>query len=337
MEEERKDSIRNIISEIVGDFGFTELEKTKISESASEEIEIKTITKGVYKGPNNKSGIFCSFADKSLLKPEMQFQLENQIEVDEIYHGEKYLLCKTKNRIYGYDIVDFIDLRSIIDELDYHLDFKTEDFHIGIGQKPLENILIISTEICDFALSGYLLENLEEEERILLSQKLEKSQPFFEFKSPINFEWENLLGDKDRQFERICELLLQRENDIVSIIPIGKTRAADRGRDFEIIEKTTQLNSVIEKKWLVQCKFSVNSISPSVLSGWTDRMIEHKYDGFWLMTNNDITPSLFDQLKDVESNESYNIVTKVWQRSDFFIKLNINSELFTNGDIFKIE
>ena len=37
------------------------------------------------------------------------------------------------------------------------------------------------------------------------------------------------------------------------------------------------------------------------------------------------------------SNESYNIVTKVWQRSDFFIKLNINSELFTNGDIFKIE
>lgn len=172
---------------------------------------------------------------------------------------------------------------------------------------------------------------------MILSNKLETSQPFFKFKAPIHFNWDKLIGDKDRQFERICELLLQKEKNIIRIIPIGKTRAADRGRDFEVIEKADNMNEHNERKWLVQCKFSETSISPSKISGWTDRMIEHKYYGYWLMTNSDITPTLFDQFKDVEKNNEYNIKTKFWQRSDFYIKLNVHSELFIKGDIFKLD
>ena len=55
------------------------------------------------------------------------------------------------------------------------------------------------------------------------------------------------------------------------------------------------------------------------------------------MTNNDITPNLFDQFKDVSNNEDYQIKTRFWQRSDFHIKLNVHSELFINNDIFEIK
>ena len=88
---------------------------------------------------------------------------------------------------------------------------------------------------------------------------------------------------------------------------------------------------------MVQCKFSEHSISPSIIAGWTDRIIEHSYDGFWLMTNNDVTPNLFDQFKDIERNNRYAIKTKLWQRSDFEIKLSVHAELFMKGDIFKVD
>jgi hypothetical protein len=107
---------------------------------------------------------------------------------------------------------------------------------------------LIETEIADFGIAGLLGDSLEEEERVILSNKLEKSQPFFKFKSPIYFNWLKLLGDKDRQFERICELLLQKEKNIIRVIPIGKTRASDRGRDFEVIEKEEGLKQLSGEK-----------------------------------------------------------------------------------------
>lgn len=332
-----KDGIRIFINSITERFGFEELSTTKNTSNEVESIQIKTITKGVFRSTEGYLGIICNFVEKRNLKPEFQRTFENKFQVENIYEGEKYLLCLANSKIYSYNIKYFKDIYSIIDEIDYEYPLADRKIAIGVDKETGFHILLISTSLAYFMVAGLLEDNQEEEERVILSNKLESSQPFFEFKSPIHFDWSKLLGDKDRQFERICELLLRKESNITSIIPIGKTRASDRGRDFEIIEKIGGLNSNTEYKWLVQCKFSENSISPSSVSGWTDRVIEHKYDGFWLMTNNDITPNLFDQLKDVSSNENYQIKTRFWQRSDFHVKLNVHSELFTNNDIFEIK
>jgi len=338
MEEELdNEQIRTFIDSITEQFGFEELSKVKNTSNDSESIQIKTITKGVFKGREGYLGIICNFVESKNLKPGFQRIFENLFPVENLYEGEKYLLCLANSKIYSFNIDYFNEINSVIDEIDYEYPLANREITIGIDEDNDFHILVISTDIAHFMVAGLLDDNQEEEERVILSNKLESSQPFFEFKAPIHFEWDKLLGDKDRQFERICELLLQKESNITSIIPIGKTRASDRGRDFEVIEKIGGLNSNKEIKWLVQCKFSVNSISPSSISGWTDRMIEHKYDGFWLMTNNDITPNLFDQLKDVSNNDDYQIKTRFWQRSDFHIKLNVYSELFMNNDIFEIK
>lgn len=339
MTEENLDDeqIRIFIDSITAQFDFEELSTIKDTSNDFEAVQIKTTTKGVFKGREGYLGIICNFVKPKNLKRDFQRIFKNQFDIANVYEGEKYLLCLANSKIYSFNIDYYNDINSVIDEIDYEFPLTERKMTIGIDTENNFHILIISTNLAYFMVAGMLDDSQEEEERVILSNKLESSQPFFEFKAPIHFDWDKLLGDKDRQFERICELLLQKESNITSIIPIGKTRASDRGRDFEVTQKIGGLNSDNEIKWLVQCKFSINSISPSSISGWTDRMIEHKYDGFWLMTNNDITPNLFDQLKDVSKNEDYKFKTKFWQRSDFHIKLNVHSELFMNNDIFKID
>jgi len=337
MEELGPNDYRYIIELISKEYDFEELNDVKESDNENESIQIKTTKKGVFKSNDGTLGIICNFVDHQILKPSIAALLKNRFSIDQSYEGEKYFLCLQNSKVHSYAIDKYLTVNSLIGEISTEFDIILKEVKIGLDPDSDFHILIFETNIADFLISGLLYDNQEEEERVILSNKLESSQPFFEFKAPIHFDWNKLIGDKDRQFERICELLLQKELNITSIIPIGKTRAADRGRDFEVVEEKGGFNSQNKVKWLVQCKFSEKSISPTSIAGWIERMVEHKYDGYWLMTNNDITPNLFDQFKDVENNDDYKNKTKLWQRSDFHIKLNVHSELFTNNDIFKIK
>ena len=328
---------RGALTELLAEYKFEELSETKTSTTDNEEIIIKTINKGVFKGDNGRFGIFCNFIDKTSLPAHLQNYFANKQEVVNIYEGNKYLLCSTKESYYVFSIEDYRQLCEIVDEVEYNLELGEINYRIGINKDSTAPILSLETNVASFVIMGQIDNDQLEEERTILSQFLEKSKPFFEFEKPQYFNWENLKGHKDSQFERICEALLNKQKNITTIISIGKTRAADRGRDFEVTEVINEFGNRKEIKWLVQCKYSEKSISPNSIAGWTDRIIEHKYDGFWLMTNNDITPSLFDQFKDVDSNVKFGFKVKFWQRSDFDVKLNVYSELFTNGNYFKDE
>ncbi|WP_223599615.1 restriction endonuclease [Chryseobacterium sp. GVT01B] len=338
MDIEENENLRIAINEIIDNQGLNLIELSKKNETSNETefVVINTITKGIYRSEDSYIGVFLNFVNENSYPEGLKKTLRKKYKIENIYEGEKYALCLSNNNIYTFRIELYKKLFDIINSIDTFISIETQEMLIANEDKNTLSALIIKTNIASFMLSGLLGDDYEEEERVLLSEKLEKSRPFFDFKAPINFEWNKLVGDKDRQFERICELLLQKEKNISRIIPIGKTRASDRGRDFEVYEKVESFGNGEEKKWLVQCKFSENSISPNHISGWTDRVIEHNYYGFWLMTNNDITPSLFDQFKDVEKNEKFNIKTKFWQRSDFYVKLNVHSEIFTKNDIFEL-
>jgi len=330
------EQIRELILMSINDFGFEEHSEHEVKNNAFESIKTQIITKGVFKSKDNNLAIVCNHVSLDRLPSQLERTLLNQVDVESIYEGEEFLLCLADSKIYCYKIDNFRRIKEVIDQVEFELPLKNQKLKIGFHSDNF-NVLIFSTDKAMFLIAGNLSPKPEEEERVILSRKLEASLPFFKFKSPIQFSWSKLIGDNDVQFERVCELLLNREYNLSRITPIGKTRAADRGRDFEVVEKIDGIDSKRDLKWLVQCKFSDKSISPSTISGWTDRVIEHNYDGYWLMTNNDITPSLFDQFKDVSENVNYKIKTKFWQRNDFNVKLNVNSELFINGDIFRLD
>ncbi len=113
----------------------------------------------------------------------------------------------------------------------------------------------------------------------------------------------------------------------VEIQAIGKSKAPDRGRDFIYVEKIDTIEEKKEFKWLVQCKYSHRSISPSDISGWVEQVIEHQANGYWLVTNNDISSNLYDQFKGVEANKKYAIEVNCWDRLKIEALLNVYPDL----------
>jgi hypothetical protein len=142
-----------------------------------------------------------------------------------------------------------------------------------------------------------------EEERTVLTERVDYANPFFNFEPYKKVDWTKLKDPKGTHFECLCEIVLSKHKNLIEIQPVGKTNAADRGRDFIVIENSRNVSGKeTQIKWLVQCKYSDDSINHKTVPDWTNRVLEHSVDGYWLITNNDVTPALFDQLTDVPKN-----------------------------------
>ncbi|NTW69990.1 MAG: restriction endonuclease, partial [Chlorobiaceae bacterium] len=125
-----------------------------------------------------------------------------------------------------------------------------------------------------FLVSGMLTTETEEIERAILTSKLEKAKPFFEFKAIKKVDWSKLKDDKGEYFEKLTETLLPLEQNLADIKSIGTTNSPDRGRDFIVTENIFDtFGSLFKKKWLVQCKYSDKSISPRIIPDWVNRTV----------------------------------------------------------------
>ena len=286
-------------------------------------------TQGILASSDRTIGIFHFALSDKELQPALSKIRNRSVPVTHTYKGEKLFLARSKNLIGAYDLEKLNTIEHLMWTLDDFFPSSFGDFNID----PETSILSINSHWVWIALAPLSGKGQEEEERIRLSERIEESQPFFEFKAPIQIVWDLLKEPKDENFEEICRQLLLKEPGIKDVVTIGKTRAPDRGRDFEAYQIIEGLGNFTKSiKWLVQCKFSTKSISPKIIAGWTDRVREHGCDGFWLMTNNDVTPSLVDQFRGVQQNDD--IKVKFWQRGDFHTKLNIYAEVLKGENFF---
>lgn len=317
-----------LLRQFSSEFGFSEFSTTKERED-SNHIVVETITtKGFFVSEDKTTAIWPLALSDTVLPRELIPMRDDSIPVSHSFKGESYYLVRLKDQVFAYNVGKYNDIKLIINHLNY--EFNTPIEYIGVHVHS--GALVIRSSWMIAVLSRLQADGLEEEERVLLSERLKESQPFFEFKAPLEIDWSLLNKPEDDSFQEICRQILLRESGIGEVISIGKTRAADRGRDLEVHQTIKGLIESPTIKWLVQCKFSSRSISPDSIKGWTDRVREHGYDGFWLITNNDITPDLFDQFKGVERNTD--IKVKFWQRGDLHTKLNVYSEFLKSGQFF---
>jgi len=310
------------------DFGFVPLTKESHSTHGAHRLtEVDTLL-GFLKSDDNIAVAWHSRLPNHDIPDPLLQAISNRRVVDHVYTGEQYLLTRCGDSLVAFDAQKYAELQSLRQSLDRYLHTPCEDLAVDIAS----GVLTIRTPWVWFALAAKAGDDYEEEERVSLSNRLEASHPFFEFKAPLNVDWQELHEPKDDNFQEIARLLLDRTPDIVDVIPIGKTRAGDRGRDFEVREQPKGVLETSVVTWLVQCKVSTRSIGPDAISGWTDRVREHGYDGYWLITNNDITSTLFDQFKDVSHNTG--IRTRFWQRVDLHRKLNVYADILSDNSFF---
>ena len=320
--------LRGLLQQYGSDFGFSEFFKTSDKEDSNYLVVETTITKGLFVSEDKTTAVWPLALSDEVLPRELIPMRDDNAPVSHTFRGEYYYLVRLQDQVFAYNVDKFKNVEQLINHLNY--EFNTPIEYIGVHVHS--GALIIRSSWMIAVLSGMQSDGLEEEERVMLSERLKESQPFFEFKVPLEVDWSLLKKSKDDTFQELCRQILLKEFGVEEVISIGKTRAADRGRDLEIHQKIKGLIDSSTINWLVQCKFSSRSISPDSIKGWTDRVREHGYDGFWLITNNDITPDLFDQFKGIERNTD--IKVKFWQRGDLHTKLNVYPEFLKSTQFF---
>jgi hypothetical protein len=311
--------------------GFAEYSVEETQNHQGQITTTKNVVQGFFVDENRTRAIISDVANPKLVPEKISSQIQDLIPIDHIYEGYEYLLIKANNKILSFDMQLYQSIKELVRLIDLHVSCRIEK--ILTNEKG--TLLVFDTGQTKFLLSGMLTTETEEIERAILTSKLEEAKPFFEFKAIKKVDWSKLKDDKGENFEKLTETLLPLEPNLTDIKSIGKTNAADRGRDFLLTENTFDtFGSPLEKKWLVQCKFSDKSISTKTIPDWISRAVEHSVDGYWLITNNDLTPDLFDQLNDVPKNKRYKIETRVWQRNTFDIKFATRPEVFATGLFF---
>lgn len=311
--------------------GFEEYSKQDTKSKDGLITTVTSVIQGFFVDDNRTRAIISDVANPQLIPENISNQIRNLILIDHIYEGYEYLLVKTIDKIFTFNIQLYYSVKELVRLMDLYISCKIEKFLINEDG----TLLVLDTGKTKFLISGMLTTETEEIERAILTSKLEEAKPFFEFKAIKKVDWSKLKDNKGDFFEKLIETLLPLEPNLIDIKSIGKTNAADRGRDFLVTEKSFDtFGSPLEKRWLVQCKFSDKSISPKTIPDWVNRTVEHQVDGYWLITNNDLTPDLFDQLNDVPKNKHYKFETRMWQRNTFDIKLATRPEVFVTGLYF---
>lgn len=319
-----------LFQDISKNFGFIQYKTFKEDKSNGKIVKVEEEVIGFFHDEKRHIAYIHFKANKKLLPEIITSKLSSLVEIDVYFEGTNYFLVKRGSDVYGFKIELYRKVKDIISSIDGSYPIRIENYQVS---KDGETLAVFSDDGSTFLISG-LIGDIEfaAEERSILSELIEKAQPFFEFKPYTKVDWDKLKADKGSHFESLCEKILNTQENLFELQPIGKPNAADRGRDFLVMERVLDLEGEKVIKWLVQCKYSNNSISQTTVPDWLNRLIEHNADGYWLMTNNDLTPSLFDQFNDSTRNDKISIITRIWQRNKFDILYNTHREYFTKDD-----
>lgn len=314
-----------------GKFGFKKFEKVKEELVDGKKTTITETVVGFYSDEYRHSAFIHGNTNIELLPNGFKARLDTLKKIESIYEGENYVLIKVDGKEFAFNSNLHRIIKDTIASIDYEYSFRIKEYQITSDGTLLSILMDDDSRFLISGLIGY--NDYAEEERIVLLTKVDAAQPFFNFKPYKKVDWSKLKDAKGTHFESLTEMVLSKTPNLTDIQPIGKTNASDRGRDFIVKENMRGVDGKFrEIKWLVQCKFSENSISTKTLSGWTERVFEHKVNGYWLITNNDLTPDLYDQLKDASSDSRLMLETRIWQRNKFDILFNTRPELFTKDN-----
>ncbi len=325
------DTILYLFEMIAKDIGFMPLEKTNEENKGGKIITTKETLVGIYVDDNKHSGFIHWKANKELLPANFKNNIENLTPINSYYIGQTYTLVSQGEKSFAFRSNLLTNIKQAISSINWEYSFYIKEY-VASPDGNLFGLLMNDNSLFVIALLlGF--DEYVEEERTVLTERVDYANPFFNFEPYKKVDWTKLKDPKGTHFECLCEIVLSKHKNLIEIQPVGKTNAADRGRDFIVIENSRNIGGKESQiKWLVQCKYSDDSINHKTVPDWTNRVLEHSVDGYWLITNNDVTPALFDQLTDVPKNHRLKIETRIWQRNKFDTLFNTNPELFTKDN-----
>jgi hypothetical protein len=101
--------------------------------------------------------------------------------------------------------------------------------------------------------------------------------------------------------------------------PVSSGRGADEGRDLYFTEILSGPISIRRVKWVVSCKdkaLSGSSVTEKELPTIKDKLIQHKADGFLLVTTTTVSTGSMSLLDGLYKENGGDIYTRVWDASE---------------------
>ncbi|PAB60531.1 restriction endonuclease [Anaeromicrobium sediminis] len=120
------------------------------------------------------------------------------------------------------------------------------------------------------------------------------------------------------EFEHLCKKFLDLKG-FKDVRLIGKTTAADGGRDIEAFEEYNTLFGVEKRKWIFQCKRTDKSISKKELSDIHMLLDEYNADCYGLLSTSSLSPSAIDRINTIR--KKYNKLIQYYDGKNLEIEL----------------
>ena len=237
--------------------------------------------------------------------------LDNEILVKAkcVYRGNENILIKFENGFIGsisidaYNIYEkIISLVSIFETPQIYTDSKK---YIYLTDSYIN---------CLFNISSY--SEARDLEQLYLQDMIEKFTPFRNPKDVYFYDFSHLTAT---QFEKLCYDLLIEMN-FVDVHPIGKTNAADGGRDLLANEIVKGAFGDEKRLWIFQCKHSKKSFDRKDVAEIGDLLEENHAQRYGLFCSNDLSSSAIDRIQD--KNRHLNDCIRYWGKIEMQSLLN---------------
>jgi hypothetical protein len=230
--------------------------------------------------------------------------------VKAVYYGKEYrlFLSVDSNRIAATENGNFEAYEDLCQLFSW---FSKENIQLDSA-----NRLVVSNGLFYMEIESYTddpsCRNLE---YLHLMDSLEKFQPFRPSADLQILDFTRLTPD---EFEKLCyDYLIS--SGFQNVHPIGKTMAADGGKDIlaEYVLKGPAGTEIL--KYIVQCKHSKTSLSRDKITEIPELLRENNANKYLLICSNDIAPQAIDRL--VKLNERFTNSIAYWGKVEFSTQL----------------
>lgn len=125
------------------------------------------------------------------------------------------------------------------------------------------------------------------------------------------------------------ELKDSKENNITNVEIKQSGVGTDGGRDILIEFDISDDIKIFRRKWVVQCKFHSDTISPAKIQTINIPTLIHSYgaSGYLLICKNRPTSSLTNLFENLNDNCLHGYQYEIWNGSQFLSKLYVKSNL----------
>ena len=129
-------------------------------------------------------------------------------------------------------------------------------------------------------------------------------------------QFENLVADYFREMKRV--------KNVTEVNVKPPSEGNDGGRDILVTFRMFDSIEFFDRRWVVQCKFWKQSISPAKVCSVNIPTLIHQYNasGYLLVCRNNITSGLAKMFEDLEKNCSMRYHYMVWNGEAFKTQLH---------------